>query len=325
MYSILFYTAEDRIGDALIKLPAILGLRNSRSDVSLTWTTGAKSSAFTRALAPLVRSAINEIHENSKLGSDWRTSSHPLRERHFDCVIVSETKLRSTLMLKKISHDLFIAPCANFLFSDRKPAQRFAEAISEQTRTLFELAIDASIQPTTKLLIPAHELSQAHDILPDGRTYVGLAPGAGGIEKCWPLERYISVARAQTVHQRVPAFFLGPMEREWRLKLQLSVPEAVFPEYSADGSLLGGPVLTIALATRLKLAVANDAGAGHLLAAGGRPIVSLFGTTDPKKFESPYAHQTVISALRFGSSHVSAIPVSYVIAAIDDLCALPDE
>ena len=42
-----------------------------------------------------------------------------------------------------------------------------------------------------------------------------------------------------------------------------------------------GQAVTIALAKRLTLAVANDAGVGHMLAAANCPLVSLFGPTPP--------------------------------------------
>lgn len=325
MYSILFYTAEDRLGDALIKLPAILGLHKIRPDIQLIWVTGSQASAFSRALAPLVTTAISEIHEKSRLGIYWRAAPHPLRDRHFNCVIVSDKKLRSAMLLRALPHDRFIAPAANFFFSDKKPLRPFEQSVSEQTRVLFELAIDQPVKLELELPIPLRERELAARILPAGKEYVGLAPGAGGCEKCWPLERYIEIALAQTAQNRIPVFFLGPMESFWRRTIMDRVPAARFPEYTFEGTSLGGPLLTIALAARLTVAVANDAGAGHLLAAGGRPLISLFGNTNPVKFEPPYNKRTVIRASEFGSTQVSAIPVGVVMQAIDTLCAHCDD
>jgi ADP-heptose:LPS heptosyltransferase len=321
VFSILFYTAEDRIGDALIKLPTLLGLRQARPDIALTWATGTQASAYSKALAPLVGSVIREIHERTQLGTRWPARPHPLRARHFNCVIVSDKKIRSTLLLRTISHDRFIAPAVNFLFSDAKPSKPFGSTVAEQTLMLFELAINALIQPETRLPIPNVERELAAQLLPADASYIGFAPGAGGSEKCWPLERFIDVARAQQLRGRVPVFFLGPMESHWLEAIRSELPTALFPEYSATGASLGGPILTIALASHLTASVANDAGAGHLLAAGGRPLVSLFGRTDPAKFAPPYNKRTIISARQFGSTLVAAIPVGVVLQALDELCA----
>lgn len=325
VYSILFHTSEDRIGDALIKLPAILGLKQCRPDIRLIWTTGVRSSAYAHALAPLVACAIDEIYEISELGTRWRNRPHPLLNRQFDCVIVSDRKLRSTLALKAVPHRRFIAPIAYFLFSDKKPKRPFAAAIAEQTRMLFELAIDAPIALITTLPIPEHELIRARRALPSGPFYIGFAPGAGGSDKCWPLEHYLNVAQTQIARGRTPVFFLGPQERQWLVPIRNSVPGALFPEYDTDGNARGSAVFTIALASRLKLSVANDSGAGHLLAAGGQPIVSLFGQTNPEKFKPPYNQRVIIQATEFGSDQLPAIPISRVISEIDAFCAHYDE
>ena len=73
----------------------------------------------------------------------------------------------------------------------------------------------------------------------------------------------------------------------------------------------------MALATRLAIGVANDAGGGHLLAAGGRPLVSLFGHTDPEKFRPPYGTRIAICARDYGGPEMTRIPVGAVLAAVE--------
>ncbi|MBM3603141.1 MAG: hypothetical protein FJX22_05130, partial [Alphaproteobacteria bacterium] len=55
-------------------------------------------------------------------------------------------------------------------------------------------------------------------------------------------------------------------------------------------------LLTIALAQRFAVGVANDSGVGHMLAVANTPLVSLFGPTDPGKF-SPISER--LSLVRF--------------------------
>ena len=40
----------------------------------------------------------------------------------------------------------------------------------------------------------------------------------------------------------------------------------------------------IAVSQRLALVAANDGGVGHLAGAVGRPVISLFGPTDPRRW-----------------------------------------
>jgi ADP-heptose:LPS heptosyltransferase len=72
-------------------------------------------------------------------------------------------------------------------------------------------------------------------------------------------------------------FFFGPDEAEDAAKAPRggsgrAVPGRTAPTASPN---VKGPLLVIALAGRLSAAVANDAGPGHMLAAGGAPLLSL--------------------------------------------------
>ncbi len=319
--SILFHTAEDRLGDALIKLPAIIALKNQRPDVRLIWSTGRKPSVFKRGLAPLVTGLIDEIHEISGLGSSWSQIFRSASPHSYDCIIASEQTLRSTLALRRLSHKMFIAPMANFILSDIRATANFSQLpVYRQTQTLFELAIGELLRLPSTLTLPALYMELAAQLLPVGPEYIGFAPGAGGKEKCWPLNNYLEIARRQKAHHRVPVFFLGPDEHAWRQAIATGIPEAIFPEYSASGERLGGPLLTIALAQRLRASIANDSGAGHLLAAGGQPLISLFGRTNPRKFEPPFGSRHVLQPSAFGGTLVTSIPLEEVAQLLANVC-----
>ena len=109
-------------------------------------------------------------------------------------------------------------------------------------------------------------------------------------------------------------FLLGPEEREWVGPLRAAVPAALFPEQVPPPH---GPCLTAALGELLSVAVANCSGAGHLLAAGGAPMVSLYGPTRPEKY-APFARSLIcLKAQDYGSSRIDAIPLAAVAAAVE--------
>jgi ADP-heptose:LPS heptosyltransferase len=319
--SILFHTAEDRLGDALIKLPAIMALKMQRPDLRLVWTTGREPSVFRHGLAPLVAGLIDEIHEISGLGSSWSQVFRCTWHQSYDCIIASEQTLRATLALKRLSHKIFVAPMANFILSDLRTTANFSQlSVYRQTQTLFELAIGEPLKLPSMLTLPSYYVELAAQLLPAGPAYIGFAPGAGGKEKCWPLNNYLEIARRQKSRHRVAVFFLGPDEQAWRKEIALAIPDAIFPEYSASGERLDGPLLTIALAQRLRASVANDSGAGHLLAAGGQPLISLFGRTNPRKFEPPFGSRHVLQSSNFGSTSVAGIPLEHVAQLLENVC-----
>jgi len=312
MAAVLVYVAGDRIGDAIVKYPVVRALRAALPAHRLIWMAGRRSSAFAGPLAPLAAGVIDEVREAAGVGLRARELlRRPLAGERFDVVIDTQHKLLTTLVLRRVAHRLFLSPAAGYRFSDRRPAPgprpravraRFAELCALAAGR--PLAIDPRIDPG-----PEYAHAAAH-LLPPGPCYVGLAPGAGGEPKRWPLQAYLALARRLAGSGRVPVFFLGPAERDWRQGIAAAVPQALFPEHAHRGPPASGPVLAIALGARLAAAVANDAGPGHLLAASGCPVVTLFGRTDPGKFAGE-ANRIVVRARA-----VQAITVDTVAAAL---------
>jgi len=63
--------------------------------------------------------------------------------------------------------------------------------------------------------------------------------------------------------------------------------------------------------------VANCSGTGHLLAAGGAPMVSLYGPTRPEKY-APFARALIcLKAQDYGAERIDAIPLDAVAAAVE--------
>jgi len=78
---------------------------------------------------------------------------------------------------------------------------------------------------------------------------------------------------------RVPAVFLSNSEKGW--EKQFSKIERIrFPlseNRVKETGVPSDPVLTVALAERVRVAIAKCRGTGHMLALGGAPLESLFG------------------------------------------------
>jgi ADP-heptose:LPS heptosyltransferase len=131
----------------------------------------------------------------------------------------------------------------------------------------------------------------------------------------------MAVARHQAERGRVPVVLLGPAERQWEAAVRSAVPGALLPDLGDDVPE-GGPTLTVALGGRVAAAVANCSGAGHLLAAGGAPMVSLFGPTRPEKY-APFSRALVVVAAQdHGSTAMEAIPVEAVLDALERQVAI---
>ena len=316
----LVYTHSDQLGDALLKLPAIAALRQAFPDHHITWLAGCGRSIFSSKLVPLISGMVDEVRDDLTLGKHWgELWRSPLGDRYYDIIIDTQNIIRCSLILKRVPHRLFVSAAAGFRLSDKKPGtgEEYEGSLANRLITLIRLASGRHVMPVPRLNIPQQCREAAVRLLPDGPVYIGIAPGAGDRRKCWPLERYIDLARRQLQEHRVPVFFLGPAEAGWLASIRTAVPEALYPEQEHAERQISGPLLSIALAERLALAVANDSGTGHLLAAGGRPLLSLFGHTSPEKFIDQHTQRIIIQARDYGGKDIALIPLDDVAERVD--------
>ena len=323
--SVLVYVGLDRLGDGLLKLPFVHGLKIAFPNAKITWFAGKETTVYARALTPLAEGYLDEIIEYGGVGLEPKEllRRRPLKGRRFDLVIDTQKIVWTSLSARRIRHGAFISPAARFLFSSKKPPRgyKFPKAMQRQMLDLLEIA-SGQLFPTPdglQINIPSNRREEAARLLPAGRTYVGFAPGSGGRPKCWPLERYLEVAKHVAAQGHTPVFIIGPQEEEWVSDITSSLPDALLPLQMEPADHGFDPILTLALGECLSKAVSNDSGIAHMLAVAGTPLVALYGPTVYEKFPPMTAHISVIKAEKFGSREMSAIPINDVRQALDAL------
>jgi ADP-heptose:LPS heptosyltransferase len=321
---ILVYSGLELLGDGIMKLPFVRALRRSWPDARITWLAGKGKTVYADALRPLVRDCLDEVIEDAGIGSVARELLHrPLPGRRFDLVLDTQRRVLTSLIVRRIASRCFVSGAAGFLLSSRKPprAYRKPPAMVRQLFDLIEIASGVPPVADFALRLDDRWADAARHLLPAGPVYVGIAPGAGGAHKRWPLDRFLALAQAQIAAGRLPVFLLGTDEAGWQTEIADVVPSALFPLQHERMSRGGppSPLLTIAIAQRLAAAIANDSGTGHLIAASGRPLVSLFGPTRAEKFAPCAAHLEIVDAVTFGSSAMDAIPLAAAEDALDRL------
>jgi len=323
----MVYSMGEVIGDGLIKLPFIAALRDAYPTARIVWCAGKASvgTVYAGALKPIVSGSIDEILTAEPTGAKFSDHfGNPFGGRRFDLVIDTQSNFTRSLFARRAARD-FISPSANFLLSRAKPPkdEPWPDTMLGRMAKLLELARGYAIPLRPLPLKDPRSLAAAKALLPDGPAYIGFAPGAGGVEKRWPLERYIALARLAADAGYTPIFFIGPKEVGEDAAIRAALPSARLPQLNRtdDFADVDGPLLTIALAGRLKAAVANDAGPGHMLAAGAAPLLSLPLTHGKAaKFKPSTPHLRQIVAEDFGGG-MEAIGVEPVWAGLQALLA----
>ena len=109
--------------------------------------------------------------------------------------------------------------------------------------------------------------------------YAAIHPGAGGMEKCWPVGRFIELAGELRAEGLGVVFVLGPVELDrWPADRLAGLQDV--------GAVLTAPPLTklAGILADAAVFVGNDSGPAHLAAALGTPTLALFGPTRAANF-----------------------------------------
>jgi heptosyltransferase-2 len=131
--------------------------------------------------------------------------------------------------------------------------------------------------PLPELRVPAAEIADWRvrmGLSDDGRSVVGLCPGAVGPAKRWTVEGYRVLADRLGREGRAVWVFGGPGERELAEEIAQAGPHV----RNLTGNDLRNAILGLAAS---RVAVSNDSGLLHVAAAAGTPAIGIFGPTSP--------------------------------------------
>jgi ADP-heptose:LPS heptosyltransferase len=323
--TIAVFGGQDLVGDAFLKLPFLRAMRATWPSAHITWLVSGQS-AFASSMAPVGTPYLDRVVERCGLGSGrWAELIRPVPRGlgPYDLLLDSQARPMLSVSLWRIPHGRFVAAA----LATRGAGPHLVDRLLALVGAAHGQAVRWDLSP---LAVPDALRAAAAAALPDpgsadpARRYVAIAPGAGGVHKCWPMEHFTALARILAERGLVPAVLLGPAEADARASFQAAAPAAIFPEeHPAFAALPGGsqPLRVVAIAERCAIGVANDAGPGHMIAAAGTPLVSLFGPTPPAKFRPlmPRASRVLRAQDFGGTAAMDAIPIAAVAKAVSDL------
>ena len=324
--SILVYSGGEAIGDALYKLNFIKTLRYNFPDSKITWLAGQGKTEYSYNLKPLVNKLIDEVVDNLKIGVNpfiEFIKPSPIK-KEYDVIIDTQTVVLPTLCLKKIKHKIFLSASAKWIFSDLKPNNFSIKntSLNDRLNIFIKLINNNEVKYCKKdIKIEDKYIKLSNTLLPKGKTYIGISPGAGDKAKIWPLNKFVKLAQRQVNKNRIPVFFLGPDEKNLLEIIKKDVPQAIFPEWTdtAIKSGLKGPILVIALAKKVNVAIANDSGTGHMFAVAGTKLISLFSKHNAIKYAPNAKELIILDSKKWGGVDPNLIPLQEVEKSINKL------
>ncbi len=230
----------------------------------------------------------------------------------FDLIIDLQTKLRNTLILKKIPHEMFYSMTFKGYFSSKKINSNSSDHFKNLS-LLFEedlIKIDFKVSK-----LPREILNEAKKLLPNSN-YVGfsITQGNNYRKKSWSIYKFTSLANKILSKNKIPVFFIEKENVDLIEKIKNQVPSAIFPELK---SKLSCPALVTALASRLNIAVSIDNGVMHMMALANIPMIVLFGPTNSNKFAPKNKYTKILdSKLIHKTKNINSIEVDEVLSLI---------
>ena len=315
---------REGLGDVMLKVPFLRALRRAFPDREVWWIATHQSS-MADDLRPLfgkdVAKVITGAGLNGPVGDVWRRlRALPPFERVFDARTKISVVALARLGLRR--HGFYCCLPGYILCDGTLPSnRRRPRGIARRMLSLVACATGAPADGSGRLEASEASRRMARDFLPEGRTYVGIAPGSREAVKNWPIERFYAVAQGLIGRGVTPVFCLGPMERLTRAEIETAAPGALVFQASQPPDAPPGHALDqlIAVGEHFSALLANDNGVGHLLGGAGVAVVSLFGPTDPARWTPVAPANRIVRARDFGGEEMASIPVGPVIEAVSEM------
>ncbi len=281
------------MGDILHALPAVAALRQAHPQWYLGWAVEPRWRALlvgpdgelplVNRIHPVPAKAWTRAPLRSKTRAEIGELRRALRAERYDVCVDLQGAVRSALAgrlagaSRTIGEDAPREWAARWLFSERIPTK--GVHVIEQAVEVCEAVAGEALSPVLPPLPADPEAEQwAEGVLHGAqkRPVVLLSPGAGWGAKRWPTERYGAVAAALDAQGCLALVNAGPEER--RLATEVVM---------ASGGVAQAPEFTlerlIALTRRICLLIAGDTGPLHLACALSKPVVGIYGPTDPRR------------------------------------------
>jgi heptosyltransferase-1 len=291
------------MGDILHALPAITALRQAHPNWQIDWVVEPRWQALLSVPGTTERGEQMPVVDRLHLAPTkvWRkgplsrrtiTSVAALRAQlkasTYDAVIDVQGGMRSAVIARMAGCPRVIgeaAPrehAARLLFTERIVTHG-AHVIEQDIELASAIAGDPLkwVPPALPVDPAAEEWCDALLASSGTRPVALINPGAGWGAKCWPVERYALVARGLSSRGFRVLVNAGPHEEVMADKIVKGTAGNAIPLAMALEQL-------IALTRRAALFVAGDTGPLHLACALGRPVIGIFGPTDPSR-NGPFA------------------------------------
>jgi len=314
-FSRILLIKPSALGDVVHTIPVLVKLRARYPNARIDWLITPENADIVRCHPALSNVVLFARRDFSKRGMRWRALVSffdllkQIRRAKYDLVVDMHGQLRSAFfslvsgahvrigfdrpikrgLTVSAEHDLRNVPSHGWRGAREGSWIAYTHRVSIPTLDVHAIdrylwvgpllgfdddPPDLTIHLSSDTVRNVEQLLEEHGVTPDMPLII-LVPGTIWETKHWTIEGFAGVAR-QFLHDGFAVALAGTMRDQERCR-QIA---AAAPG-TCDLSGKTTPAELAALIRRAELAVTNDSGSMHVAASLGKPMVSVFGPTNP--------------------------------------------
>ena len=321
---ILIYNSGGGLGDAIQLFSLILSLQQHFKSADLYYQDSLGANYFSGKLKEynikIKNLGINLEHFGFRWWHLFKAKSEffKLGVDKFDLIIDIQSKIRNTLILKRIPTNNFYSSTYSYFFCTTKKKYIHNSNVNQKTLSNIEKFFETDIKKINYDLkiLDNTLIDEAKKLLPNNN-YIGFSLTHANEKriKHWPLNKFIDLASIIETKNKIPVFFVEKTNQKIISEIKSKVPKALFPEHNSS---LASPALVTALSSRLEMAISIDNGIMHMMSLADVPMIVLFGPTKPEKF-APDREKIIIldSKKMYKTNDISKIQVDDLLKYIN--------
>jgi heptosyltransferase I len=279
------------IGDAVHVLPIANALKRAWPECRITWVVQPAAHALVACHAAIDEFVVFERRRGLATLGSFRAVAAALRPRRYDLLLGLQVYLKAGLITGlararvKLGFDLRRARDAQWLFTNARIPARPPQHVQDQYFEFLEfLGVDPEPVTWGLTLTPQERAAQAAFFAALDAPACAVVVATSRADKNWAPERYARLLELVAArHSLRPVIVGGPSSTERRIADRV-LSETKAPVVDALGADLRRLLWLI---DGSELLITPDTGPLHIARAIDKPVVSLFGRTNPKR-SGPY-------------------------------------
>jgi len=286
------------LGDFVMALPAFARIRAAHPDARITLLTTPQFESLA-GLSPY----FDAVETDGRPGSPgaWLALVARLRRTKFDRIYDLQTNDRTNLLFQALrpAPPAWSGVAAGCALPHRNPARAAMHPLERHAQQLEHAGVwpDAPVRPLSAAppdisWILKKTVAKARQSAKPARPAAVLIPGSSAhrTEKRWPVAHYGALAARLETEGFDVLIVGGLQEGELARGIQRLAPRARDLTGRTDFAQIA------TLGARAAVAVGNDTGPAHLIAAAGAPTIVLFSSASSPELSAPRGHVTVFQA-----------------------------